>query len=105
MLRKAFILFISLISFQMPMLAHASWRLHADDMYEVFGFERNEELTKWMKFVSSALIDNNNSEHHFELSNNLNLRRSFIDEFNSSLVSEVILTFFKLDKISVKSIC
>jgi len=65
MLRKAFILFISLISFQMPMLAHASWRLHADDMYEVFGFERNEELTKWMKFVSSALIDNNNSDRAF----------------------------------------
>lgn len=32
-------------------------------MYRVFGFERNEELTKWMKFVSSVLIDNYNTEY------------------------------------------
>ena len=65
MLRKAFILFISLLLFRMPILAHASWQQHADDMYEVFGFERNEELTNWMKFVSSVLIDNNNSDNAF----------------------------------------
>lgn len=51
--------------FQMPLLAHASWQQHADDMYEVFGFERNEELTNWMRFVSSVLIDNNNSDCAF----------------------------------------
>lgn len=49
----------------MPILAHASWQQHADDMYEVFGLERNEELTNWMKFVSSVLIDNNNSDEAF----------------------------------------
>jgi hypothetical protein len=49
----------------MPLLAHASWQQHADDMYEVFGFERNEELTNWMRFVSSVLIDNNNSDNAF----------------------------------------
>lgn len=65
MLRKALILFISLFIFQMPILAHASWQQHADDMYEVFGLERNEELTNWMKFVSSVLIDNNNSDKVF----------------------------------------
>lgn len=51
--------------FQMSLLAHASWQQHADDMYEVFGFERNEELTNWMRFVSSVLIDNNNSDSVF----------------------------------------
>ena len=65
MLQKAFILFISLFLFRMSILAHASWQQHADDMYEVFGFERNEELTNWMKFVSSVLIDNNNSDNAF----------------------------------------
>ena len=34
-------------------------------MYNVFGFERNDELTNWMKFVSSVLIDNNNTEYAF----------------------------------------
>ena len=58
MLQKTFIIIISLFLFRMPILAHASWKQHADDMYEVFGFERTEELTNWMKFVSSVLIDN-----------------------------------------------
>ena len=53
----------------------------------------------------SGVMDKRSSEHHFELSYNLNLRRSLIDEFSSSLVSEVILTFFRFDNISVKSIC
>ena len=65
MLRKTFIIIISLFLFRMPILAHASWKQHADDMYEVFGFERTEELTNWMKFVSSVLIDNNNSDRAF----------------------------------------
>lgn len=65
MLRKAIILITSLFMLQISSLAHESWQLHADDMYEVFGFERNEELTKWMKFVSSVLIDNNNTDYAF----------------------------------------
>lgn len=31
----------------------------------VFGLEKNEDLTNWMKFVSSVLIDNNNSDEAF----------------------------------------
>lgn len=65
MLRKAIILIASIFMLHISSLAHESWQLHADDMYEVFGFERNEELTKWMKFVSSVLIDNNNTDYAF----------------------------------------
>ena len=46
-------------------MAHATWQQHADDMYMVFGLERNEDITNWMKFVSSVLIDNNNSDDAF----------------------------------------
>lgn len=49
----------------MPLWAHASWQQHAEDMYKVFGFERSEELTNWMEFVSSVLIDNYNTEYAF----------------------------------------
>ena len=49
----------------MSLWAHESWQQHAEDMYMVFGFERNEELTNWMKFVSSVLIDNYNTEYAF----------------------------------------
>lgn len=49
----------------MSLWAHESWQQHADDMYMVFGFERNEELTNWMEFVSSVLIDNYNTEYAF----------------------------------------
>ena len=49
----------------MSVWAHESWQQHAEDMYEVFGFERNEELTNWMRFVSSVLIDNYNTEYAF----------------------------------------
>ena len=65
MLRKVIILIASLFMLQISSLAHESWQLHAEDMYEVFGFERNEELTNWMKFVSSVLIDNNNTDYAF----------------------------------------
>lgn len=65
MLQKAIILIASIFMLHISSLAHESWQLHADDMYEVFGFERNEELTKWMKFVSSVLIDNNNTDYAF----------------------------------------
>ena len=65
MFRKTIIILSSLFLLQLPLRAHESWHQHANDMYEVFGFERNEELTNWMKFVSSVLIDNNNSDYAF----------------------------------------
>ena len=65
MLRKVIIIFTSFFMLQSSLHAHESWKLHAEDMYNVFGFERNDELTNWMKFVSSVLIDNNNTEYAF----------------------------------------
>ena len=65
MLRKVIIIITSLFTLQSSLLAHGSWQEHAEDMYNVFGFERNDELTNWMKFVSSVLIDNNNTEYAF----------------------------------------
>lgn len=65
MLRRVIIIITSLFIFQMSSWAHESWQQHAEDMYEVFGFERNEELTNWMRFVSSVLIDNYNTEYAF----------------------------------------
>ena len=65
MLRKVIIAITSLFLLQMSSWAHESWQQHAEDMYEVFGFERNEELTNWMRFVSSVLIDNYNTENAF----------------------------------------
>lgn len=65
MLYRAIIIGISLFIFQTSSLAHATWQQHADDMYMVFGLEKNEDLTNWMKFVSSVLIDNNNSDDAF----------------------------------------
>lgn len=65
MLRKAIIFIISLFISQISALAHGTWQQHADDMYQVFGFERNEELTNWMRFVSSTLIDNYNADCAF----------------------------------------
>ena len=41
--------------------AHKSWTLHVQDMYEVLQMEDNEELTEWMKYVSSDLIDGNDA--------------------------------------------
>lgn len=65
MFRKAIIFIISLFISQLSALAHGSWQQHAEDMYQVFGFERNEVLTNWMRFVSSNLIDNNNADCAF----------------------------------------
>ena len=65
MLRRVIIIVISLFFLRMYSWAHESWLQHADDMYKVLGFERNEELTNWMRFVSSVLIDNNNTEYAF----------------------------------------
>lgn len=65
MLYRAIIIVVSLFIFQTPSLAHPTWQQHAEDMYMVFGLEKNENLTNWMKFVSSVLIDNNNSDEAF----------------------------------------
>ena len=65
MLRKALIIIFLFFISQSSSFAHGSWQQHAEDMYNVFGFEANEELTKWMKFVSSVLIDNNNADCAF----------------------------------------
>lgn len=65
MLRKVIILITTLFILPMSSCAHESWQQHAEDMYKVFGFERNEELTNWMRFVSSVLIDNYNTEYTF----------------------------------------
>ena len=37
--------------------AHGSVNEHMDDMYEVFGFQRQERIDRWMKFISSEMID------------------------------------------------
>lgn len=37
--------------------AHKNKNEHIDDMYEVFGFVRNQQLTNWMEFISSDMID------------------------------------------------
>ena len=63
MLRRVIITITSLFILQISSWAHESWQQHAEDMYKVFGFERNEELTNWMRFVSSVLIDNYNTEY------------------------------------------
>ena len=65
MRKKDVIIVLLIIISHVSSLAHASWEQHADDMYEVLGLERNEKLTDWMKFVSSVLIDNNNTEYAF----------------------------------------
>lgn len=65
MLNKIIFIVVSLFIFHLSASAHASWQQHAEDMYEVFGFAENEELTNWMRFVSSVLIDNNNSDTAF----------------------------------------
>lgn len=65
MLRKALIILFSCFISQMSWLAHGTWQQYADDMYKVFGFERDKELTDWMRFVSSVLIDNNKSYYAF----------------------------------------
>lgn len=65
MRRKNVIIVLILIISHVSSFAHASWEQHADDMYEVLGLERNEKLTNWMRFVSSVLIDNNNTDHVF----------------------------------------
>lgn len=47
------LLFITVL----PLSAHKSWTFHVQDMYEVLQLEENPELTSWMKYVSSDLID------------------------------------------------
>lgn len=37
--------------------AHSSFELHKADMYAVLGFEQNAEVTAWMRYISSKMID------------------------------------------------
>lgn len=65
MLRKNVFIVLLLLIIHSSALAHGTWEQHADDMYEVLGLERNEKITNWMRFVSSVLIDNNNTDYVF----------------------------------------
>ena len=65
MLRKNVLIVLLLLIIHSTALAHGTWEQHADDMYEILGLERNEKLTNWMRFVSSVLIDNNNTDSFF----------------------------------------
>lgn len=51
------VVIISLLLSALSMSAHKSWTFHAQDMYEVLQLEENTQLTSWMKYVSSDLID------------------------------------------------
>ena len=48
---------ILLLGAILPLYAHKSWTFHAQDMYEVLQLEENPNLTNWMKYISSDLID------------------------------------------------
>lgn len=63
--RKSVIIVSFLLIIHTSALAHGTWEQHANDMYEVLGLERNEKITNWMRFVSSALIDNYNTDYAF----------------------------------------
>lgn len=51
----ALILFVLVLPTRL--YSHGSYTDHVNDMYAVFGFERNPKLDKWMKFISSDMID------------------------------------------------
>ena len=57
-------IYITIIALLLSMnaFAHGSWRMHAQDMYEVFQFVDDQRLTEWMHYISSELIDHPNSE-------------------------------------------
>lgn len=42
--------------------SHELWKMHAQDMYDVFQFAEDQRLTDWMRYISSELIDQPNSE-------------------------------------------
>ena len=46
--------------------AHGSFDEHKNDMYCVLGFQRHPQITEWMKFISSEMIDK--SDFHNKLS-------------------------------------
>lgn len=56
---RQYSLLIAFVAMFVPqnLYAHSSKYEHIDDMYEVFGFIRNQKLTDWMEFVSSDMID------------------------------------------------
>lgn len=56
MVRRLLLLVLFLLSLVQG-YCHGSWQAHKDDMMAVFGFEDNDKLTEWMKFISSDMID------------------------------------------------
>lgn len=52
-------LLIVFMAMLMPqtLFAHSNKNEHIKDMYEAFGFVRNRQLTEWMEFITSDMID------------------------------------------------
>lgn len=57
---KCIRLFLCVCSFLLTpnIFAHGSFEQHKDDFYAVLAFEVNPEVTKWMRLISSKLMDN-----------------------------------------------
>lgn len=55
-MRKYFLFLLSLLC-SLNLWGHSSFELHKADMYAVLGFEPNTEITAWMKYISSKMID------------------------------------------------
>ena len=46
-----------LVMIPQMLCAHSNKNEHIKDMYNVFGFVRNPQLTEWMEFITSDMID------------------------------------------------
>lgn len=51
------IAFMAMFMGAQNLFAHASFEEHKKDMYSVFGFQSHPQLTEWMRFISSDMID------------------------------------------------
>lgn len=65
MIKRVILIFL-LASLSFVSRAHGSWREHADDMYAVFGFQENDDVTYWMRFISSEMIDKVNNDGFYD---------------------------------------
>ena len=65
---KLYSMLIVFITMLMPQIlyAHGSFEEHKNDMYRVLGFQRHPQITEWMKFISSEMIDK--LDYHYKLS-------------------------------------
>lgn len=52
-------LMIAFMAIFMPktIFAHSSFNEHKNDMYRVLGFQEHPQITEWMEFISSEMID------------------------------------------------